>query len=353
MAVGGGVIVTAPSNAAVANLALKVLSTGHFETREVVVWGENCEDTVRFLNPVHRHKKFDDFWRRYVRAKKKNCEAEMVKLRCDFASWLHLDVATLTKMTALARLHYSDLRRDGSPDGLKAAASAKVLLCTLNTAGSARLRNAVQHKFDLMLLDEASQAPEAEFYIATTFPGVRRIVVVGDPKQLPATVAHEGCRNAGYGDSFLTHVLECYRERVHLLSIQYRMEPKILEFSNESFYFGEVKSDKSVLDRKPRIVSPFAVIDTSGFGRNVEQPVYTSWKNECEASVIKSILCNDEDVRQVQSAVVGARTIVITPYKAQERFLREELKKIKSLNPWDISTVDSFQGMCWPMSASM
>jgi hypothetical protein len=338
-AIGGGIIVTAPSNAAVANVALKILSTGQFSTREIVVWGENCEASVRFLNPAHRQRRWSSFRRDYFNLGDEK-EAEKRKMRHELASWLQMDRATLAQMASLARKDADD----DSDDGLKVAASAKVLLCTLNTAGSTRLRNAVKLKFDLMLLDEGSQSPEAEFYIATTFPGVRRIVVVGDPKQLPSTVTHNGCEKAGYGDSFLSHVLEFQPEKVHLLDVQYRMEPEILAFSNEMFYSGRIRSDENVLNRKPRLKLPFAVVDTSGFGRDVEQPVHSSWKNECEANVIKSILCNDEDVRRVQSAVVGARTIVITPYKAQQSFLQNELKKIKTLHRHDISTVDSFQG---------
>ena len=95
-------------------------------------------------------------------------------------------------------------------DALGHLASATVLCCTLNTAGSSQLTNAKQLKrrVELAILDEAGQCPEAEFYVAATFPGVRRIVVVGDPRQLPSTVINQGCKALGYGDSFLTHVLK-------------------------------------------------------------------------------------------------------------------------------------------------
>jgi len=336
-AVGRGVIVTAPSNAAVANLARKLVSTGQFKVQDVVVWGENCDDSVHFLNPVLRHKRWTTFWSRYQKLEDMD---EKKKVLRDFALWLQLDAsqAKLSEIASLARLPAEDF------NGKRAMAAAKVLLCTLNTAGSPKLRSTVQFKFDLILLDEASQAPEAEFYILATFPGVKRIVVVGDPRQLPATVVHEGCQDAGYADSFLSHVLEFQPEKVHLLNVQYRMDPEILQFSNESFYASRVISDENVLDRKPLVNSPFLFIDTSGIGSDVEQKVHTSWKNECEAVVIKSILSKDEDIRRVQSQVVGARTIVITPYDAQARFLRGELKKIKSLRSWDVATVDSFQG---------
>lgn len=219
-----------------------------------------------------------------------------------------------------------------------------MLLCTLNTAGSTKLRNAARFKFQTAVLDEASQSPEAEFYILTNFPGVKRIIVVGDPKQLPATVSHEACRDAGYGESFLSHVLQYYPEKVFLLDVQYRMHPKCLQFSNEVFYSNRVKSDESVLHRKPHVESPFLVFDTSELGRKLERQERSSWKNDTEVLAIKYILFNDKDVRRVRSSVSGARTIVITPYLAQMRLLQRELKKIKSFRSLDIATVDSFQG---------
>jgi len=112
-----------------------------------------------------------------------------------------------------------------APNERKAVAKASVVLCTLNTAGSKSLRNAAKKrnkKFELVILDEAGQCPEAEFYIITTFPGVQRVVVVGDPAQLPATVVNTACEDCGFGESWLKNVLQFRREKVHLLDTQYR-----------------------------------------------------------------------------------------------------------------------------------
>jgi superfamily I DNA and/or RNA helicase len=117
----------------------------------------------------------------------------------------------------------------------------RVLLFTLNTAGS--LRKIAQPKFDLLILGEAGQCPESEFYIATEFPGVKHIVVVGDPQKLPATVLDQGCQEqAGYRESFLSHPLKFQPEKVHLLNTQYRMDPSIPCSSNESFYGNRIVS---------------------------------------------------------------------------------------------------------------
>ena len=76
--------------------------------------------------------------------------------------------------------------------------SAKVVLCTLNSAGSKLLRRIVPGKFDTVIIDEAGQCTEAETYIAFSFPGIKRIVMIGDPKQLPATVVDVDVGEMGF-----------------------------------------------------------------------------------------------------------------------------------------------------------
>ena len=220
---------TAPSNAAVANLVLALLSTNRYAVRDLVVFGENCDESVQFLNPVHRRKRYDGFLRSYLAT---HDETQKLKKLNIISSWLHLgnDKRSLPEVAALCESDNASL------------AFARFVFCTLNTAGSRALRKAAQARFNLLILDEAGQCTEAEFYIATTFPGVKRIVVVGDPMQLPATVVSQTCRDAGFGESFLAHLMRYHGERVHLLNTQYRMHPKILQFSNESFYSKRVLS---------------------------------------------------------------------------------------------------------------
>lgn len=330
-------LVTAPSNAAVANLALSLVAKTNLSISDVVVWGENCDDSVKFLNPFHRNNRYLGFLNSYKTTSDKEEQAR--KLR-SFTLWLHQDTESMTleKVSSLC-CQGSDDKFDERQNLL---ASAKVVLFTLNTAGSTSLRRAARQKFDLLLLDEAGQCPESEFYIATSFPGVKRIVIVGDPQQLPATVVHQGCQEAGYGESFLSHLLEYRPNKVHLLNTQYRIDPKILQFSNESFYDNRIVSAKSVHNRLPLLETPFLFVDTMGIAEETKQRF--SSINLHEALVIKSILRNDKDIIRLQESCTSIRTIVITPYLAQAQLLRKELKKITSLRAWDVATVDSFQG---------
>jgi superfamily I DNA and/or RNA helicase len=142
--------------------------------------------------------------------------------------------------------------------------STRVVLRTLNTAESASLKKIAQPKFDLLLLDEAGQCPESEFYIANEFPGVRHIVVVGVPRELPATVLNQGCQEAGYRESFLSHLMKYQPEKVHLLNTQYRMDPIIPRFSNESFYGNRIVSAQSGYHRARLPTKPLLFVVTLG-----------------------------------------------------------------------------------------
>ena len=132
---------------------------------EIVVWGENCDESVQYLNPVLRHKRYD--------AAKEGSDKDAIVR--DLAQSLKLEGATNGKSVVI----YND------SDGKRAVAAGKVILCTLNTAGSQSLRKALaaaKDRPELCILDEAGQSTEAEFYIATTFSNsIKRLVVCGDP----------------------------------------------------------------------------------------------------------------------------------------------------------------------------
>lgn len=70
-------------------------------------------------------------------------------------------------------------------------AHAQVVLATASSAGRAMVR--LSGEFQLLLLDEAAQLVEAESLISLEAVGLRFAVLVGDPKQLPATVFSKVC----------------------------------------------------------------------------------------------------------------------------------------------------------------
>ena len=353
-AIGEGMIVTAPSNAAVANIALKLYETGRYEFPELVIFGDGCEKSVRFLNPRHRSSEYRHFREEYadIGVEPNLTPSEEIlkhKLKREFAAWLHVDEDSSIQELGSICPHVEIDDKTDSPtfDGLKTVQflidAAKVILCTLNSSGSYSLQAAVDSsRFHTFMLDEGGQCTEAEFFIATTFPGIQRIIVMGDPNQLRPTVLEPACVKAGYGESWLGQVYKLSREKVHLLDTQYRMDPQILRFPNAHFYAKRIKSGENVLNRQPSLDLPFQFVDTRGQGRE-ERDRNFSFKNSYEATVVKNILQNDPDIKILLQKSEKLRIIIITPYKAQMKLLAEQIR-VSRPHSVDVSTVDAFQG---------
>lgn len=112
--------------------------------------------------------------------------------------------------------------------------SAHIVFCTLSGAGEALRLAEVSGGFETAIFDEAAQASE----LSTLIPlqhGVKRVVLVGDPQQLPATVISVEARRRGY-DTSLFERLQRGGHPCHLLSTQYRMHPSIRRFPSVHFY---------------------------------------------------------------------------------------------------------------------
>ncbi|GKY96310.1 hypothetical protein MPSEU_000590700 [Mayamaea pseudoterrestris] len=342
------VLVTAPSNAAVANIALKVFATGVYDSKNLVVYGENCDSSVQFLNPKLRGEKFrnllcdldminDLIAKTEAENQKATLEARKEKARLEFIEWLRL-VGSHFSMEELRSLCPIS---DGDNYGRLMAAclgAASVAFCTLNQAGSGLLRK--YYEAATLMLDEAGQTPESDFYIATSFPGVKRIIVIGDPCQLPATVISPDCATAGFGISWLEKVQRLYPESVHLLDTQYRMDPLILKFPNRAFYKNRIQSGDNVFGREPRVDQPFLFVDTQRRGK--EERDFYSHRNPYEAVVIKSLIKTDPDILRILDSHINPRIIVIAPYRSQVKLLKESLEGLGL--PIEVATVDSFQG---------
>lgn len=328
-----GILVVAPSNAAVANIALKVYNTGRFQLNEISVYGENADPMIHFLQPRLRGEKFVSF---------KNSMEVKDCLVSELVDWLHLDgVANDYCMKDLEDLctTFNMETREGRNKFNAHLGQSKVVFATLNSAASTTLSQNL--RVHTLLLDEAGQTPEAEFFIATQFPGIGKIVVVGDPQQLPATVIDHHCKSAGHGISWLGKIQGLFPRKVHLLNTQYRMDPEILKFPNQTFYRGLIMSGDIVFARQPRVEHPFLLVDTARQGS--EEKDGFSFQNSYEVAGIIAILTNDVDIKSLMQGSCPIRIIVISPYRSQVKLLKMRIPPLKNCT-LDISTVDSFQG---------
>ena len=184
-------------------------------------------------------------------------------------SELRRALATCTIVNADARedavRNACEMLRTGSGPGDKsdeyaseAVSRATLVFATLASSGQGIMANMPPP--DGLIVDEAAQALESEVLIAFA-RRPRRCLLVGDPAQLPATMASEVARRAGHDVSLMQRLLNIahgeklgvgapgLREWYTLLDTQYRMHPDISKFPSAQFYRGSVRDADVVLNR--------------------------------------------------------------------------------------------------------
>ncbi len=126
---------------------------------------------------------------------------------------------------------------------------AQIVFTTLNSSGQEFFAR-MSVGFSTVVIDEACQAVEA----ATLIPlqlGAKCCILVGDPKQLPATVISTSDTAAQYQRSLFERLM-CEGHVVHVLDTQYRMHPEIREFPSKYFYNGVLKDGPNVANAVAR-----------------------------------------------------------------------------------------------------
>ncbi|XP_078433844.1 P-loop containing nucleoside triphosphate hydrolases superfamily protein [Wolffia australiana] len=206
--------------------------------------------------------------------------------------------------------------------------------------------------FDAVIIDEAAQALEP----ATLIPlqllksyGAK-CVMVGDPKQLPATVL------SGVASKFLFEcsMFERMQRAGHpviMLTEQYRMHPEICKFPSSHFYGGKLLNGismvgKSLAFHETPSLGPYMFFDVSdGRENRGKRNNSLSLYNEAEADMAVAIITFFRE--RYPSEFSAVKIGVITPYKSQLSLLRSRFSS--TLGPSvvanvEFKTVDGFQG---------
>jgi DNA polymerase alpha-associated DNA helicase A len=262
---------------------------------------------------------------------------------------------------------------------------SKVVLATLHGAGGFQLRN---QRFDVVIIDEASQALEAQCWIPLL--SARKVVLAGDHLQLPPTIKSlnakartksktavassldEELQKLGLTDAekkaarsieleltMFDRLLGLHGPSIKtLLTTQYRMHDKIMRFPSDELYESKLLAADSV---KARLLTdlPYEVQDTE----DTREPLvfYDTQggdfpeKTEELSTAKRSAILGDSKSNEMEAAVVqmhvgklteaGVRAedmAVITPYNAQLAALSSVLKE--RYPGIELGSVDGFQG---------
>ena len=228
--------------------------------------------------------------------------------------------------------------------------STQIILSTLTSAwdgGNLAWILDTDRAFDVLIVDECSQSIQAATFIALTH--AKKVILAGDHQQLPPVIKDFDSRNSDLAVSLMEKLLNDFKgsedQIMRMLKIQYRMNEKIMRWSSNMFYNGQVVAHEScknrtLEDKYPHLVAseypPLLMIDTCNTDITEQRTDNGSGvTNEEEAELVVSY-AKDLLASGVDKNDIG----IITPYNKQVFLLRDKLKGTEI----DVSTVDGFQG---------
>ncbi|CAN1306121.1 Helicase SEN1 [Linum perenne] len=218
---------------------------------------------------------------------------------------------------------------------------------------SHKFGNASEHTlFDAVVIDEAAQALEPATLIPLRLLKSKgtKCIMVGDPKQLPATVLSSVASKFFYECSMFER-LQRAGHPVTMLTKQYRMHPEICRFPSLHFYEGkllngEKMSAKSAPFHETEGLGPYVFYDVvDGQELRGKSPGTMSLYNEHEAEAAVQLLKFFK--QRYPTEIAGARIGIVTPYKFQLSILRARLSRAfgsSFVADMELNTVDGFQG---------
>jgi predicted RecB family nuclease len=184
-----------------------------------------------------------------------------------------------------------------------------------------------QH-LDTLFVDEAGQVSLAD--VLAVGCAARNVVLLGDPNQL-AQVS-QASHPPGAGASVLQHLLgddETVRPGMgRFLDKTYRMRPEVCEFISTTFYEGRLEPAPVTLERSVADGNGIRFLPVEHEGNRTQSP------EEAEAVAAET----------ARLGVPHEDVIVVAPYNAQVRCLREKLPAAVR-----VGTVDKFQGQEAPV----
>lgn len=212
--------------------------------------------------------------------------------------------------------------------------------------------------FDYVIIDEAAKATFPELLISII--RAKKIIMVGDHKQLPPVLDEELIKNSKqtfieskldfntlYNSIFMKLFEHLPNENKQVLNTQYRMHPTIGTMISQLFYDNQILNGVSIEDRKHNIKKymDLAIVwlDTSKSPDRFEENISTTYRNSLEANIVK------EQLKLIDNSIESFKydVGVITPYSGQKNLIRNEIQQIAYNNINGnvvVNSVDAFQG---------
>lgn len=337
------VLVCAPSNAAVDLLAEKISNEGVSIIRighPARVTDEIVGSTLDAQTSKHSDYKI----LKSIRKKADECRATAGKYKRSFGQeereqrrLLYAEARQLQKEADQLEFHIiSDL-----------ISKAQVICTTMVGASRIELKG---RTFGTVFIDEAAQSLEPACWIPLL--KAQRAVFAGDHCQLPPTIKSNSAAKEGLNETLFEKAISRNSNSAAMLKEQYRMNSKIMEFSNRIFYNGELRANETVADWTIfEDDLPVEFIDTAGCGfeEQTNSETLSSFNPEEADICIKHLITYMENTENNDALASVQSIAVISPYKAQTVLINDKLLTVGTVNESvlsriSVNTVDSFQG---------
>lgn len=249
----------------------------------------------------------------------------------------------LARIVELARARIAAANAAARELESRLAREARLVMCTLTTAYLSPL--VADERFDVLIAEEAGMATLPPLFHAACLCR-ERVIVVGDPRQLPPIVQadDERVRRAIGRTIFEIAVPDPERsDLVAMLTTQYRMHPAIGSLVGRLFYGGRLdhRAEPTALapitERSPFPGAPITVVNTAGRTSCQRAANGSSRVNPASAEITADLAL--AAVRGGTSSIA-----VITPYAAHVVEIRRQLASRGIADAVECSTIHRFQG---------
>jgi len=230
---------------------------------------------------------------------------------------------------------------------------ARIYFCTNTCAAFENIQN---NYFDLVVIDEATQATEPSILIPICC--AKKVLLAGDYQQLPPTILSDDELDGDKYNKVKSLEITLFERLYNLykkefaaeLTMQYRMNDTLLDFPNRKFYGYLESASKNKNWHLPLFFDKDIVFINSS---SKEEPLEEDERKEIfskfnrgQISLVTQLIeafkdiTSDVEIKYRLLSLTDKNIMIITPYKLQKKLITDKVKEYG----FYAKTIDSCQG---------
>jgi DNA polymerase III delta prime subunit len=229
-----------------------------------------------------------------------------------------------------------DFSAINQPDLFRQVVEKTVAVVVLSTTSTIARKHYEDFWFDYVLLDEAAQMTEPDALKALLLG--EKAIMVGDHAQLQPIILSQKAQQMNLHVSLFERLVSSFDMRFIRLIEQYRMNDEILEFPNERFYDGILRSANEDIGKQQLGEFSGNFVNNQAYevlAIHDPEHIQSQQVNHSESVVVIAVL---SELLKFNPRLKSEDIGVVTPFRAQVAHLRGLLPQIH------IDTVDRYQG---------